>query len=126
MSPPSDPQIRAALERILDPCSVAGNVPTSIVDLGLVRAWDHEDGQLRITLVSTSAACLMMANIVDAVERECGALPGVESVDVTLDHSVPWTPADISPEGRAAMERRQRESIAATGLRPQQWRTVHS
>jgi metal-sulfur cluster biosynthetic enzyme len=50
--PPSPDRVREALGEVMDP-----EFPVSVVDLGLVRSVDVEDGVVRIGLTFTSLGC---------------------------------------------------------------------
>ena len=70
----------------------------SVVDLGVVRAVDVEDGRVRVEFTPTFLGCpaleVMCERMADAV-RALGAEPEVE---VVLDDS--WSTDRITPEGR--------------------------
>lgn len=100
---PLDEQIRAALRRVQDPCSVAQQRPLSIYDLGLVCDWQVREGAVRIRMCVTSPSCQMAAHFLGAAEREVAAIPGVRSAEAYVDPSFFWTPSRISAEGQAEL-----------------------
>lgn len=113
-------RVRDALSTLYDPCSLATKRPVTIVELGLLRHVQvSENCSVVITLVTTSPGCLYYAQLGQAVTNVVMALPGIESVEVRLDATVPWTPADMAPELQAA---RRSQLVAIEGVRPQQWR----
>ncbi|MBK8768580.1 MAG: DUF59 domain-containing protein [Burkholderiaceae bacterium] len=62
--------MREALHQVLDP-----EIGESIVDLGLVQAIEIAAGQVRITLIPSSATCpmseMLLEDATDAVQRAC-------------------------------------------------------
>jgi ring-1,2-phenylacetyl-CoA epoxidase subunit PaaD len=87
----------AALAEIPDP-----EVPiVSLVDLGVVRDVDIEDGTVRIEFTPTFLGCPALEVMRDAMAakvRELGAEP---SIEVVLDDS--WSTDKITPAGRAKL-----------------------
>jgi metal-sulfur cluster biosynthetic enzyme len=121
MTTPSVEEVRAAVGRIYDPCSRAGANPTTIVDLGLVRdVAVSDDGEVKVVLGVTTPGCLYIPQLGDAVLEVVGALPGVRHVEVDVDTSFMWSPAELSDEARA---RRERVLLGdgAIGVRPREW-----
>lgn len=88
-------RVRQALQSVRDP-----EIGESIVDLGLVeRIAAAADAQrLGVVLVPTSATCPMADLLIeDATEAAEQALPGGWTVEVTLDYTLAWSPARMSP-----------------------------
>jgi metal-sulfur cluster biosynthetic enzyme len=85
-------EIKARLECVTEPCSVAFGKPISIVDMGLVERIDVTDGHAEITLCLTDAACVHFSGMQRFIRDELLALPEITTVDVrqTLDQL--WTP----------------------------------
>jgi metal-sulfur cluster biosynthetic enzyme len=115
-------RIPEALRRVHDPCSVASNLPLNVLDMGLVRDWRLAGGEVRVELVLTSVACFHVSAIVAAIEQQLGALDGVDSVTVTIDHGALWGPELMSGSAREQVARRRARTLELTGARPQQWR----
>jgi len=44
-------------------------------------------------------------------------------VDVTVDHTETWSPADLSDGATAALDDRRRRTIELTAARPHDWST---
>lgn len=89
--------VRDALQQVLDP-----EIGESIVDLGLVQTIEIAPGQVRVTLIPTSATCpmseLLLEDATDAVQRAC---PEGTLVDVVLDWDTPWEPHRLHPSLKA-------------------------
>lgn len=118
--PVDEKTILHALGSLYDPCSLATSRPVTIVELGLVRSVSvSAAGTVTLTLVTTSPGCLFYAQLSEAVRDTINALPGVHSVEILLDTSTAWTPADMTVELQAA---RRDGLLAATGVRPRQWK----
>jgi metal-sulfur cluster biosynthetic enzyme len=102
---PDESAIRAALERIVDPCSIATGVPISLVEMGLVKEITSSDGDVTIVLQLTSPICWQGANILSSVDQAVGALPGARSVKCVLDPAAQWMPDMMSPAAQARLRK---------------------
>jgi metal-sulfur cluster biosynthetic enzyme len=94
-----EPEVRAVLNEIIDPCSRAAGEPAGLVDMGLVRRIEVCDKGTRVEVVLalTEPTCLMGFPFMRSAHQRLTALPGVERVDVTLDPAFEWTQAELSP-----------------------------
>jgi metal-sulfur cluster biosynthetic enzyme len=116
----TEAEIRAALDGIVDPCSVVAGAPAGIAEMGLVREVAIGEGAegvaVRVRIGLTEPGCMMGASFVVKARERLAALPGVIRVDVELDHAADWHPSDADPayqerlrviraQRRAAMER---------------------
>ncbi len=90
-----------ALKDVMDP-----ELPLSIVDLGLVCAVHAAAGVVEVDLTYTATGCPCMEFIHDDVRARLLREPDVAEVRIRDVWHPPWTPARISPEGRAALRRR--------------------
>ena len=113
-------EVCAALDGIVDPCSVVAGAPAGIAEMGLVREVAIgecvEGTTVRVRIGLTEPGCMMGASFVVKARERLAALPGVARVDVELDHAADWHPSDADPayqerlrvvraERRAALER---------------------
>lgn len=93
--------IRAELNEILDPCSVAAGAPAGIDEMGLVRALSVNEAPggvaIEVRIGVTEPGCMMGASFAIKARRQLAALDGVVAVDVQLDHQADWEPGDIDP-----------------------------
>jgi metal-sulfur cluster biosynthetic enzyme len=87
-----DHEIREALGRVFDPCSVAAGRPTSILDMGLVLDWEMCGDTLNIRFAVTFAGCTMAPHFVEAACEELRRIPGIRSVDARIDTAHVWEP----------------------------------
>lgn len=123
--PRFDDQIRAALGRVYDPCSLAANNPLSLIDMGLVRDWRLDaQGNLCVRMCVTAPSCLMAPKFLEAARVELRKIEGIGAVAVDVDPSVFWTPELMSDAGKALEARRHARSRRAAPVRPQQWREM--
>jgi metal-sulfur cluster biosynthetic enzyme len=97
---PDRTQVRDALARVVDPCSIATGVPLTLFEMGMVEDIAIEDGRVSVTLVLTSPVCWQAGNIIAAVETSIGGIPGVASVSCTVNHSAEWLPEQMEPGAR--------------------------
>ncbi len=93
----------AALERVIDPCSLAQGTPLSLASMGLVRELDVEDGRASLTLAVTSPGCGYVGLFASAAADELASLPGIREVVVALDPSVVWSERDLRLDAREAL-----------------------
>lgn len=106
-----DREVRAVLESVPDPCSVAAGASVSLADMGLVRGWDvSPTGDVDIRLDVTSPVCLMAGHFVAEVQARLEKIPDLGTVTVRIDPSGSWSPEQISDRGRALLEARGRPS----------------
>ncbi|HEX6951629.1 MAG TPA: 1,2-phenylacetyl-CoA epoxidase subunit PaaD [Gaiellaceae bacterium] len=93
-------QIWDALEEIPDP-----EIPVvSLVDLGVIRSVDVENGQVRIEFTPTFLGCPALEFMKRAIEEK---VPGAEVAVITDDS---WSTDKITPAGR--------EKLRAAGFAP--------
>ncbi|CAN5875619.1 metal-sulfur cluster assembly factor [soil metagenome] len=84
----------SALERVDDP-----ELPLSIVDLGLVRSLEIDDGVVTVGLTYTSLACPCTDMLREDVEAAVGEVAGVRRV-VVVELLERWSRTDVTPRGR--------------------------
>jgi metal-sulfur cluster biosynthetic enzyme len=105
-------QIRAKLNTIGDPCSVAQGVPMGIDDMGLVRDVQMDEvGNVAIELRLTSPSCHIVGYFDVEAKRRVLGLPGVRSVTVEVDLGLDWRPEMMSEDAKA----RRRRALEARG-----------
>ncbi len=102
---PTRHAVLAVLDGITDPCSVAAGAPAGLVEMGLVVDLAvAADGAVALRLRVTDGLCLMSAVFVGEARARLAALPGVTTVDVTLDAASVWTPDDMAAGYRRRLE----------------------
>jgi ATP-binding protein involved in chromosome partitioning len=84
-------QIQKALTQVIDP-----ELGRNIVELGMVRDIQIQDGHVDLTLVLTVMACPLKNQLKQDTEAAVRSVPGVESVTVKLDA--------MSPEERQKLQ----------------------
>ena len=93
-----------ALAEIPDP-----EIPViSLVDLGVVREVEVEDGRVRVAFTPTFLGCPALEVMRDAMAAKIAELGAEPRVDVIADDS--WSTDKITPEGR--------EKLRAAGFAP--------
>jgi len=118
-------RVMAALEQVIDPCSVTARAPISVVDMGMLTDLRVEDsGQVHIGLRATSAMCTMIAGIAKVTEDTVGALEGVTRVEVVLSGGGPvWTEQAMTEKGRSILNARRQLSRNEMQVKPHEWKT---
>jgi metal-sulfur cluster biosynthetic enzyme len=86
-----------ALAEVLDP-----EYPVSLVDLGLIRGVEIEDGTAKVQISYCSLGCPCIDLIEQDVKERLLWLEGIERVEV-VESFDPWTRKDISRKGLALL-----------------------
>jgi ring-1,2-phenylacetyl-CoA epoxidase subunit PaaD len=94
---PLESAIWAALHDVHDP-----EIPTiSVVDLGVVRRVETDDGHIRVELLPTFVGCPAIDVMRESVAARLRAFADEVSVDISF--AEPWTTERITPTGRDAL-----------------------
>jgi metal-sulfur cluster biosynthetic enzyme len=96
--PPGREEVIGALDNCFDPCCRERRI--SVVDMGLIEAIEIRGREVKIEMVLTTGWCPFAARLLEMVEGEVGALPGVEAVDVEVVWDPTWTPERMSAGAR--------------------------
>jgi metal-sulfur cluster biosynthetic enzyme len=116
--------VRAALDDVIDPCSVTAGAPLSIVDMGMLLALSTDErGHVCIEMRATSAMCTVIASIMKTAEERIARVEGVTSVEVKLRSGPLWTEGEMTDKGRAALNERRRLSRSERIVKPHEWKT---
>jgi metal-sulfur cluster biosynthetic enzyme len=95
-SPPADESAMIdALKEVIDP-----ELMINIVDLGLVYNITLDERKVHVEMTLTSPACPAGPQIVQQSKMALERLPGIESVNIRLVMSPPWSPARMTDEAR--------------------------
>ena len=84
-----------ALRQVVDP-----ELMINIIDLGLVYSISHTDGKVAVEMTLTSPACPAGPQIIMQSKMALEKLDGVETAEIKLTMSPPWTPARMTDEAR--------------------------
>ena len=97
---PTDQDLWAALHDVPDP-----ETGLDIVDLGLVyeASFDPATAIARVVATFTTPACPAGETIADGIIRRLSRVDGVADVELEITFDPRWTPARITPEGRARL-----------------------
>ena len=87
-----------ALDECYDPCCRDRKI--SVVDMGLIERVEIQGRNVKIEMVLTSGWCPFVANLLDMIKEEVGALPAVDAVDVEIVWDPAWTPERMSEGAR--------------------------
>jgi len=110
--------LEAALDRVVDPCSIATGAPIGLREMGLVTGLTLDGGHARVTLSLTSPMCWQMTNIVDMVKQELGALEGVTWVSCEIDPAADWMPDRMSAGAKTRLRAVRPLPIAPVAISP--------
>lgn len=89
----SENQVIEALKRVKDP-----ELDRDLVSLGMIRDVQVSDSSVSFTVVLTTPACPLRAQIREAARRAVAGLAGVRRVDVRLDSKVTAQPGSRTAE----------------------------
>ncbi|MES3100650.1 metal-sulfur cluster assembly factor [Sphingomonas faeni] len=95
-------RIRAELNEIKDPCSMAAGTPLGLDEMGLIRdVIIAANGDVTIDLRLTSPFCHMIGFFQQEATRRVQALCGAERVTLKADNGLDWSPSFLSPAAKA-------------------------
>ena len=96
--PPGREAVIGALDNCFDPCCQERRI--SVVDMGLIESIKILGREVKVEMVLTTGWCPFASRLLEMVEEEVGALPGVEAVDVEVVWDPTWTPERMSAGAR--------------------------
>ncbi len=117
----TEEQVLAAINEVLDPCTVAAGCPGGLVDMGLVRSLSVTDGPggavVEVVLSVTEPLCIIGHAFVPRVRDQLDRLDGVARVEVELDNDFGWSWSEdrMTPEYRARLEAHRASRRLAIG-----------
>jgi metal-sulfur cluster biosynthetic enzyme len=92
-------EIEGALAEVLDP-----EYPVGLVDMGLIRGVEVEDGTAKVSISYCSLGCPCINLIEKDIEERLLQLDGIDRVEV-IESFEPWTRKDISAKGLGLLRR---------------------
>lgn len=119
----ADADVRAAVGRVVDPCSDALGVPLDLAEMGLIESVevDRDAGTAHVALVTTAPCCAYGPRMARALEEELRALPWVRDCRVELRHELVWTPDRMTPDAHLRLGARRDRVRGALDVRPYDW-----
>ena len=84
-----------ALREVYDP-----EIPINVVDLGLIYDVKVDEGNVDVKMTLTFAGCGMGPYIAQQAEWRLAELEGVDDINVEMVFDPPWTPDQITEEGK--------------------------
>src|SRR5712691_7936116 len=100
---PSHDAVLGALSHVIDP-----ELRRPITELDMVRGIEIDGGRVAVTIALTIAGCPLRASFEDQVEREVGALDGVEAVELAFDVMTPDERAVLTQKLRGGVTERSK------------------
>jgi metal-sulfur cluster biosynthetic enzyme len=94
----TEKEIKRALRRVKDP-----ELNLDLVVLGLVYGIEIQDSHVHVTISLTSPFCPLAGQIVEEAKAAVESVEGVESAEVELTFTPPWTPERMDPLIRASL-----------------------
>jgi metal-sulfur cluster biosynthetic enzyme len=84
-----------ALKEVIDP-----ELMVNIVDLGLVYSVEQQDAKVTVEMTLTSPACPAGPQLLQQSKMALERLADVDTAEIKLVMSPPWTPERMSDEAR--------------------------
>jgi metal-sulfur cluster biosynthetic enzyme len=95
-------RIRAQLDEIKDPCSLAAGTPMGLDEMGLVKdVVIDASGDVTIDLRLTSPFCHMIGFFQQEATRRVQELCGAQHITLRADNGLDWSPGFLSPAAQA-------------------------
>jgi len=108
---PSEEDVRAVLNQIIDPCSRVAGAPVGLVDMGLIRRLTLTAGvgtvDVHMVIGVTEYGCLLAPSFAAEARRLLSDLRGIGSIDIELDGEFDWLPEDMSAAYRQHLAERR-------------------
>jgi len=89
---------RDALAGVYDPCCREKGI--SVLEMGLVRSVQVEDGVAKVELLLTSGWCPFAATVLTQVKDQVLGQPGIRDAEVSIVWDEAWTTDRLSPRAR--------------------------
>ena len=94
----TEKDVRRALRKVKDP-----ELNLDLVVLGLIYEIEVQETHVKAKISLTSPFCPVAGQILDEAKAAIEGVEGVESAEVELTFSPPWTPERIDPLIRATL-----------------------
>ena len=114
-------QVKDALHKVYDPCSVTSQCPVSIIDMGMVTELKVVKEAVYVQLRPTNLGCTLVPSIMMDIEEKLSVVPGVSSVSISIDTESTWSPEEMSVRGREMLTRRRSRANTDMPIQPKQW-----
>ncbi len=111
-------EIWRRVQSIEDPCHELSGYPLTLVDLGVINRVDFDAGHVEIGLTYTELGCSFAPRILQRIEQEMLAVPGVASVEAVYEPFPPWSPDRMSPSAQQLYATRREQARAAVAAIP--------
>jgi metal-sulfur cluster biosynthetic enzyme len=97
--------VRAALERVVDPCSIATGVPISLPDMGLIKDIRLDGDHVVVAMRLTSPFCFQIGLMLERIDEVTAGVAGIAGVRVEVDHGDDWHPDMVAAQARRRLRR---------------------
>lgn len=98
-------RIRDKLCTVVDPCSAATGSNLDVVEMGLIKSIDIEDGHVEIAMRLTTPSCHMLPYFFEEIEGRVSDIESVESVTLETDGGFEWHHGMMSDEAKAKRQK---------------------
>lgn len=120
---PDAPDVTAAVDSVLDPCSTFNGTRLTLRELGMIEQVTVEDsGAVVVLLLMDDPTCIFFFEISRLLREALAAVPGVGQVDIEIKSDEIWTEDRMQPRARSALAElrsvRRRALERRAGTRP--------
>jgi len=107
--------VLAALDRVVDPCSVGRGVPAGLNEMGMIKSidLDPDHGSVAVTLQLTSPGCHFQLWFYERVSEEVATVPDINICTVEFSKDFDWSD-DAMSEGLKQRLRDKRRQLTLT------------
>jgi metal-sulfur cluster biosynthetic enzyme len=122
MAAPLEQRVRAAIDEVKDPCSLAQAVPVGISEMGMVTdvrlGEPGVDGRRDVELVLrvTAPGCMYVPFMDKSIKTAIAEVPEIGEVSIDWDPDADWRPGDIAAPAQKRIEaarQARRDRLAA-------------
>lgn len=108
--------VMAALDAVIDPCSVGRGVPAGMPDMGLVCGVEvtgrsETSADVRITLRLTAPGCTFQMYFDQQARSRLQQLPGVRDVEIVWSDRFDWSDDDLSDDLKRRLQSRRQLAL---------------
>lgn len=117
MAAPLEERVRAAIDKVQDPCSLAQAVPIGISEMGMVTAVRLDDPRgdgrrdVELVLRVTAPGCMYVPFMDSSIRAAVAELEEIGEISVEWDPDADWRPGDIAAPARQRIAEARRERL---------------
>jgi len=100
-----------AIDKIVDPCSMALGRPIGLAGMGVIAELSEDEGRVAVEVLPTFPTCMFRGVLEESIQKNVGALHWVRSVAVRFASAEAiWDETRLSQDARAKLGRKPRRA----------------